>query len=127
MTVLCVIEQTTIEWRDIFQRFFPKEPKSTIGGTQMKRSILLSAAMVIATSAFAEKEEKIRWSQLPAAVQKTMTDNAGGGKIEEIEKETKMKDGKTVTVYEAEVKKPGGRKIEIKVGEDGRLIELKDD
>jgi uncharacterized membrane protein YkoI len=93
----------------------------------MKRSILLSAAMVIATSAFAEKEEKVRWSQLPAAVQKTMTDNAGGGKIEEIEKETKMKDGKTVTVYEAEVKKPDGRKIEIKVGEDGRLIELKDD
>ena len=93
----------------------------------MKRSILLSAAMVIATSAFAEKEEKVRWSQLPAAVQKTMTDNAGGGKIEEIEKETKMKDGKTVTVYEAEVKKTGGRKIEIKVGEDGRLIELKDD
>jgi hypothetical protein len=91
----------------------------------MKRSILLSAAMVIATSAFAEKEEKIRWSQLPGAVQKTMTDNAGDGKIEEIEKETKMKDGKAVTIYEAEVKKPGGGKIEIKVGEDGRLIEVK--
>ena len=36
------------------------------------------------------------------------------------------KDGKTVTVYEAEVKKPGGEKVEIKVDEDGRLIELKD-
>jgi hypothetical protein len=92
----------------------------------MKRSILLSAAMVIATSAYAEKEEKVRWSQLPSAVQKTMTDNAGGGKIEEIEKETKTKDGKIVTVYEAEVKKPGGEKVEIKVAEDGRLIELKD-
>jgi len=55
-----------------------------------------------------------------------MTDNAGGGKIEEIEKETKTKDGKIVTVYEAEVKKPGGEKVEIKVAEDGRLIELKD-
>lgn len=85
----------------------------------------MSAAMAIATSAFAEKEEKIRWSQLPVAVQKTITDNAGGGKIEEIEKETKTKDGKTVTVYEAEVKKPGGEKVEIKVGEDGRLIEVK--
>jgi len=92
----------------------------------MKRSILLSAAMVIATSAYAEKEEKVRWSQLPSAVQKTMTDNAGDGKIEEIEKETKTKDGKVVTVYEAEVKKPGGKKVEIKVAEDGRLIELKD-
>jgi len=93
----------------------------------MKRSILLSAAMVLATSALAGTEEKVNWSQLPAAVQKTITDNAGGGKIEEIEKETKTHDGKTVTVYEAEVKKPGGKKIEIKVGEDGRLIELKDD
>ncbi len=93
----------------------------------MKRSILLSAAMVIATSAtsaYAEKEEKVRWSQLPASVQKTITDNAGGGKIEEIEKETKTKDGKTITVYEAEVKKTGGKKVEIKVAEDGRLIEL---
>ena len=93
----------------------------------MKRSILLSAAMVIATSAYAEKEEKVRWSQLPAAVQKTITDNAGGGKVEEIEKETETKEGKTITVYEAEVRKPGGAKIGIKVGEDGRLLELKDD
>jgi hypothetical protein len=91
----------------------------------MKRSILLSAAMVIATSAFAEKEEKIRWSQLPGAVQKTITDNAGDGKIEEIEKETKTKEGMTITIYEAEVKKPGGGRIGIKVGEDGRLIEVK--
>ena len=93
----------------------------------MKRSILLSAAMVIATSAtsaLAGKEEKIHWSQLPAAVQKTITDNAGGGKIEEIGKETRTHDGKTVTVYEAEVNKPGGEKVGIKVGEDGRLIEL---
>ncbi|SEL22699.1 hypothetical protein [Nitrosovibrio tenuis] len=74
----------------------------------MKRSILLSAAMVITTSAFAEKEEKVRWSQLPGAVQKTITDNAGDGKIEEIEKETKTKDGKTVTVYEVEVKNGRG-------------------
>lgn len=92
----------------------------------MKRSILLSAAMVIATSAYAERDEKVRWAQLPAAVQKTITDNAGGGKVEEIDKETRTKDGKTVTTYGAEVNKPGGKKVEIKVAEDGRLIELKD-
>ena len=51
----------------------------------------------------------------------------GGGKVEEIEKETKSKDGKTITVYEAEVKKPDGKKVEIKVGEDGKLIELERD
>jgi uncharacterized membrane protein YkoI len=94
----------------------------------MKKSILLSVgAMVFATSAFAGKEEKVQWSELPAAVQKTITDNAGGGKVEDIEKETKSKDGKTITIYEAEVKKPDGKKVEIKVGEDGKLIELERD
>ena len=94
----------------------------------MKRSILLSVgAMVFATSALAGKEEKVQWSQLPAAVQKTITDNAEGGKVEEIEKEMKSKDGKTITVYEAEVKKSDGKKVEIKVGEDGKLIELERD
>ena len=83
--------------------------------------------MVFATSALAGKEEKVQWSELPTAVQKTITDNAGGGKVEEIEKETKSKDGKTIIVYEAEVKKPGGKKVEIKVGEDGKLIELERD
>ena len=44
----------------------------------MKKSILLSVgAMVFATSALAGKEEKVQWSELPAAVQKTITDNAG--------------------------------------------------
>ena len=83
--------------------------------------------MVFATSALAGKEEKVQWSELPTAVQKTITDNAGGGKVEEIEKETKSKDGKTIIVYEAEVKKPDGKKVEIKVGEDGKLIELERD
>ena len=34
--------------------------------------------------------------------------------IEEIEKETETKDGKTVTVYEAEVRKPGEKKSRLK-------------
>ena len=94
----------------------------------MKKSILLSVgAMVFATSALTGKEEKVQWSELPTAVQKTITDNAGGGKVEEIEKETKSKDGKTIIVYEAEVKKPDGKKVEIKVGEDGKLFELERD
>ena len=95
-------------------------------------SVVLPAAMVFATSAFAGKEERIRWTDVPPAVQKTITDNAGGGKIEEIEKETETQkvrilhfDGsKTVTVYEAEVEKPDGKEIEIKVSEDGKLIKI---
>ena len=95
-------------------------------------SVVLPAAMVFATSAFAGKEERIQWTDVPPAVQKTITDNAGGGKIEEIEKETETQkvrilhvDGsKTVTVYEAEVEKPDGKEIEIKVSEDGKLIKI---
>jgi uncharacterized membrane protein YkoI len=57
-------------------------------------------------------------SELPAAVQKTIQDNLGGGTITETAKETKG--GKTY--YEAEVQKSGGEKAEIKVAEDGSLI-----
>jgi hypothetical protein len=80
---------------------------------------------MLAASAFAD--EKIEWSDVPAAVQKTITDHVGNGKIEEIQKETETKDGKAGMVYEAEVIKPDGKKFEIEVGEDGKLIKLKDD
>jgi len=95
-------------------------------------SAILSTAMVFATSAFSGEMERVRWADVPPAVQKTITDNAGGGKIEEIEKETSIQkvrvlhfDGtKTVTVYEAEVEKPDGKEIEIKVRDDGKLIKI---
>ncbi|MGV7234785.1 MAG: PepSY domain-containing protein, partial [Nitrosomonadaceae bacterium] len=87
-----------------------------------------SGSLIFAASGCdSEKEEKIQWSSVPAVVQKTITEHAGGGKIEEIEKETKTKDGKPITVYEVEVKKSDGKEIEIKVGEDGNLIEIEDD
>ena len=95
-------------------------------------SVVLPAAMVFATSAFGE-EERIQWTDVPPAVQKTILDNAGGGKIEEIEKETQTQHArvlhfdsdKIVTVYEAEVEKPDGKEIEIRVSEDGKLIKIK--
>lgn len=94
-------------------------------------SVVLPVAMVFATSAFAE-EERIQWTDVPPAVQKTISDHAGGGKIEEIEKETKIQhsralhfdNDKIVTVYEAEVEKPDGKEIEIRVSEDGKLIKI---
>jgi hypothetical protein len=67
------------------------------------------------------KEEKVKLEDCPQAVQKTIKDNADGGKILEIEKETN-KDG-TVT-YEAEVKKADGTVIEIEVAADGKLIDV---
>ena len=96
-------------------------------------SVVLPAAMVFSTSVFAGDNERIRWVDVPPAVQKTIIDHAGGGKIEEIEKETKTQhvrilhfdSDKIVTVCEAEVKKPDGKEIEIRVGEDGKLIKIK--
>jgi hypothetical protein len=94
-------------------------------------SVVLPAAMVYATSAFAGEVETIRWTDVPPAVQKTITDNAGGGKIEEIEKETNTQKVRILhfdgakTVYEAEVEKPNGKEISIRVGEDGKLIKIK--
>ena len=90
--------------------------------------VALPITMLFATSGFAGKnEEKIQWDNVPAVVQKTITENAGDGKIEEIEKETETKHGKSITVYEAKVKKSDGKKIEIKVGEDGKLIKVEND
>jgi len=97
----------------------------------MKSKIILLVTLLIAlafvvSGCESEKEEKIKWFSLPAVVQETITENAGNGKIEEIEKETKTKNGKSVTVYEVEIKKDG-KEIEIKVGEDGKLIKIEDD
>jgi uncharacterized membrane protein YkoI len=67
-----------------------------------------------------EQKQKIAITDLPPAVQKTIQDNLAGGRITETEKETK--DGKTY--YEAEVQRSGGEKVEIKVAEDGKLINV---
>ena len=92
----------------------------------MKTKIIAAAALV-ALAAFGapayggeekENKQKVALSELPAAVQKTIQDNLGGGTITETAKETKG--GKTY--YEAEVQKSGGEKVEIKVAEDGSLI-----
>jgi hypothetical protein len=93
--------------------------------TTMIAAVVLPVAMAFAAPAFAEK--KVQWSDVPAAVQKTITENAGGGKIEEIEKETETIGGKKTPIYEVDVRKLDGSKIEIKVGEDGKLIAIDKD
>jgi hypothetical protein len=87
--------------------------------------IFLPIALAFSLLAFAD--EKVQWSDVPAAVQKTITENSGGGTIEEIEKETETISGKKTIIYEADVKQPNGKKIEIKVGEDGKLIAIDKD
>ena len=94
----------------------------------MNKRIIVAIAVIIGLGSIGalvyggtdkdENKQKVALTDLPAAVQKTIQDNLGGGTITETAKETK--DGKTY--YEAEVKKSGGEKVEIKVAEDGKLI-----
>src|SRR5215469_12815585 len=77
-------------------------------------------ALVYAGTEKDENKQKVTLTDMPPAVQKTIQDNLAGGKITETVKETK--DGKTY--YEAEVQKAGGEKVEIKVAEDGKLINV---
>ena len=68
-----------------------------------------------------EKDEvKVKIDQVPAAVQKTLSEESHGAKIDEVDKETD--EGKTI--YEADVKL-NGHNYEIKVAEDGTLISKK--
>jgi len=67
-----------------------------------------------------ENKQQVAMTDLPTAVQKTIQDNLGGGTVTETVKETKG--GKTY--YEAQVQKSGGEKVEIKVAEDGKLINV---
>jgi hypothetical protein len=88
---------------------------------------LLAAVVMLALgspASAADKEEKIKLADCPAAVQKTIKDNANGGTIVEVEKETK-KNG--TVVYAAEVKKSNGKVVEIEVAADGKLIKIEDE
>src|SRR5215469_18551456 len=96
----------------------------------MNRKIIATIAIVVGLGTIGapvyggtekdENKQKISLTDMPPAVQKTIQDNLAGGKITETVKEAK--DGKTY--YEAEVQKSDGEKVEIKVAEDGKLINV---
>lgn len=64
-----------------------------------------------------EQKEHVNLKDLPQAVQSTIQQQAQGGQIREIEKETE----KGQTYYEVKVQK-GGQKQEFKVGLDGKYL-----
>jgi hypothetical protein len=88
-------------------------------------AILLPVALAFSMPAFSD--EKVQWSDIPPAVQKTISENMSGGIIEEIEKETETISGNKTKIYEVDVRMPDGKKIELKVGEDGKLIDIDKD
>jgi uncharacterized membrane protein YkoI len=89
---------------------------------------LMAAVVVLALALPAhadgkKKKEEVKLADCPAAVRQTIKDNAAGGEILEVEKATK-KDG--TVVYEAEVKKADGKKVDVKVAADGKLLKVED-
>jgi hypothetical protein len=91
--------------------------------------VSLSAGLVAAgcSSMHKEKEEegdevKMKFAEVPAAVQKTLTEQAMGEKIDTVDKEM----GKGKVVYETDVNH-GGKEWEIRVAEDGTLISKKEE
>lgn len=76
-----------------------------------------AAMLTLVARAAPEGEEEVTLDQVPAAVKATILKEAAGGKITEIERETK----KGKTIYEAEFILDGDE-IEIKVAPDGTLL-----
>jgi len=84
--------------------------------------VALGVAVAFAMTAQADggKEEKVTLDKVPAAVKETLLKEVKDGKITEIERETK---GEVVT-YEADAV-VDGKKREIKVAADGKLLSNK--
>ena len=79
---------------------------------------ILAPAACLALIGCAKHEVKVSENDTPAPVRATLDKEAAGGKITEIEKETK--DGKVV--YSADITDKAGKKWDVTVGEDGKLI-----
>jgi len=92
--------------------------KTTIIVATAILGITTTAGLVYAGDEENETKQKVEMRDLPAAVQKTIQDNLGGGTVTETAKETKG----DKTYYEAQVQKSGGEKVEIQVAEDGTLV-----
>ncbi len=65
-----------------------------------------------------DDDVKVKWADVPVAVQKTFEKEAPGVKIAEVEIQTD--DGKTTYEAEATI---DGKEYEIEVAEDGKLLE----
>ena len=92
--------------------------KTTIIVATAILGITTTAGLVYAGDEKNESKQKVEMRDLPAAVQKTIQDNLGGGTVTETVKEAKG----DKTYYEARVQKSGGENVEIKVAEDGTLV-----
>lgn len=87
----------------------------------MKRMSI--AILVALLSAPAWANDEIPLEQVPEAARKTIEKHVADGTIEEIDRD--VEGGKTV--YEVEYRDANGAEFEMKVAEDGRLLENRPD
>ncbi|MFL6583748.1 MAG: hypothetical protein ACJ8KU_04455 [Chthoniobacterales bacterium] len=97
------------------------------------RAIALFVAVILAAGAAiaSAKEHKpkkgspnqVDWKDVPAVAQSAIQTNAGGGKVETVEKQTKN----GITIYTAEVKEHGGNMLKVAVTDAGKLVKVKED
>jgi len=86
--------------------------------TRLGLALAAALALVGCKSHESKDEVKVAMGDVPAPVKATLEKEAAGGKVTEVEKE--MKNGKTV--YSADVTTKDGKKWDVVVGEDGKLI-----
>ncbi len=92
-----------------------------------KTLIIIGIATALAAPALAHghkekgQEEKVDWNSVPAAVQSTITSHAAGGQVVSVEKENEH----GVMQDEAKVKGTDGKMSQVKVGQDGKFLEMK--
>jgi hypothetical protein len=86
------------------------------------KSTILALALAVGLGACAkgndEDEQKVEMKDLSADVQKTIQNYLAGGNVTRVVKESEN----AKTFYSADVQKPNGEKVEIKVAEDGKLL-----
>ena len=90
--------------------------------------MIIVALLFIAAPVFAKNHKKapgvlVKMKDLPAPAQATLQQNANGGKVKEIEKETVN----NLTIYCAEVKGTDGKWSKVYVKEAGDLIKIEPD
>ena len=92
-----------------------------------KTLLTFFVSSVLAGAAFAKNQKAsgivVRWKEVPAAAQTAIQNNAGGGKIREVEKET----ANGGLVYRAEVKGTDGKWTKVYVTDAGALLRVEPD
>ncbi|MDQ6808055.1 MAG: hypothetical protein M3Z64_01305 [Verrucomicrobiota bacterium] len=96
--------------------------------TLTKTLLTIGVVAALPGSAFAKKEHKkkmigetVDWRTVPPSAQTAIQTNSSGGKVTEVDKETKN----GVVIYRAEVKGTDGKKFQVAVTEAGKLLKVK--